>query len=146
MQTEEAKDVRGLLGFETDSAGGMMTTDFVMVSPDAVVADAIAAIREADVPAEAVHAVHLVDPHGTLKGVVPLVWLVLSDAGVALHQLVADPAVSVPVHADTTEVVALFRKYGLLTLPVVDDRGRLAGIVTVDDVLDVARPSKKKGR
>ncbi len=138
MEREEAQEVRELLGFETNTAGGLMTTQLVALAADRSVADAIDAIRKAEVPVESVHAVYLTGVAGRLEGVVPLVQLVISEADKPLQTLVAEPLVSAPVHASAVDVVALFRKYDLLSLPVVDDGQRLVGVVTVDDVLEVA--------
>jgi len=138
METEEAEKVRELLGFETDTAGGLMTTRFVMINEAGTVVDAVAAIRNADVPTKSIHAIYLVDADDRLVGVVPLIRMLLSDSTSPLGALSMDPVLSVRVHTDCDEILGLFRKYGLLELPVVDDDGRLVGVVTIDAILDLA--------
>jgi magnesium transporter len=143
MEIEEAEKVRELLGFERDTAGGLMTSQFVAVDEHATVADAVSALRGADLPTKSVHAAYLVDGEGKLAGVVPLIRMLLSDSVAALRPLSTDPILSVGVHTDSGEIRGLFQKYALVELPVVDDGGRLVGVVTVDDILD---PADQDGR
>ncbi|MGB7624338.1 MAG: CBS domain-containing protein, partial [Terriglobia bacterium] len=142
MEKEEAKEVRNLLGFEENTAGGLMTTEFIVVGDLATVESAVAALKAFDGSMESVHAIYLIDANANLTGVVPLGRLLLAEAGASLQQLSTDPVISVPFHADEKGVVSLFNKYNLLTLPVVDDNGRILGEVTADDVLDLLISSK----
>ncbi len=135
MEVEEAQEVRELLAFETDTAGGLMTPDIVAVAEGATVREGARALREAKVPVESVLMVHLVDPAGHLSGLVPVVRMAMSEPDTPLGTLVAEPTRSVPAHTDAQEVLSLFRKYGLLSLAVVDDDAELIGAITVDDVL-----------
>ncbi|HEX9137612.1 MAG TPA: CBS domain-containing protein, partial [Nitrospirota bacterium] len=137
MEKEEAKEVRNLLGFEENTAGGLMTTEFIVVGEEASVDAAVAALKAFDGSMESVHAIYLIDAKATLIGVVPLARILLGQASTPLRELSTDPVISVPFHADDKAVVTLFNKYNLLTLPVVDDNGRILGVVTADDVLDL---------
>ena len=137
MEKEEAKEVRNLLGFEENTAGGLMTTEFIVVGEEATVEAAVAALKAFDGSMESVHAIYLIDGKATLIGVVPLARILLGQASTPLRELSTDPVISVPFHADDKAVVTLFNKYNLLTLPVVDDNGRILGVVTADDVLDL---------
>ncbi|MBZ5553684.1 MAG: CBS domain-containing protein [Acidobacteriia bacterium] len=137
MEKEEAKEVRNLLGFEENTAGGLMTTEFIVVGDLATVEAAVAALKAFDGSMESVHAIYLIDPNATLTGVVPLARILLAEASTPLRGLSMDPVISVPFHADDKAVVTLFNKYNLLTLPVVDDNGRMLGVVTADDVLEI---------
>ena len=84
-----------------------------------------------------------VDIHGIPKGkVVPLAHLLVSDRNTTLNALVSEPVISVPFHADRKTVINMFHKYNLLALPVVDDKGRLLGVVTADDVLELVLKEK----
>jgi magnesium transporter len=137
MEKDEAKDVRELLGFEEHTAGALMTKDFVMVGDSATVEGAVASLRHFEGPIESIHVVYLINDDCILTGAVPLARIVLADASTPLKDLSSDPVISVEATADETAVVDLFHKYNLLILPVVDDKGRLLGIVTADDALEV---------
>jgi magnesium transporter len=137
METEEANEVRELLGFEENSAGGFMTTELVVVPDHATVSTAIDCLRAYSGSLESVHAIYLVDPSEALTGTVGLAALLVADRNVALKDLSEGEAISVAFHADEKTVVNLFHKYNLLALPVVDDNGRLLGVVTADDVLEL---------
>jgi magnesium transporter len=137
MEKEEAKEVRNLLGFEENTAGGLMTSEFIVVGDLATVEAAVAALKAFDGSMESVHAIYLIDANAILVGVVPLARILLAEASTPLQGLSMDPVISVPFHADDKAVVTLFNKYNLLTLPVVDDNGRILGVVTADDVLEL---------
>ena len=137
MEKDEASEVRALLGFEEKTAGALMTTEFIMVGEAATVEGAIAALRHFKGKLEMVHTVHLVDPSGVLTGVVPLARILLAAGDSPLKELAMDPLISVEAHTDQKSVIDLFHKYNLLTLPVVDEKSHLLGIVTADDILEL---------
>jgi magnesium transporter len=137
MEKDEAEDVRELLGFEENTAGALMTTEFVLVGDAATVEGAVAALKNFEGPLELIHVIYLVDGEARLTGAVPLARILLAESSTPLKGLSEEPVVSVPVHMDEKEVVDLFHKYNLVTLPVVDDKGHLLGVVTADDVLEL---------
>jgi len=137
MEEEEAEEVRDLLGFEENTAGGLMTTEFIALEDSGTVGSAIAAFKTFEGPIESVHAVYLINGESVLTGVVPLAHLVLAETSAPLKELSTDPVISIHSHKDGKTVVNLFHKYNLLALPVVDDDGRLLGEVTADDVLEL---------
>lgn len=137
MEEEEAEEVRDLLGFEENTAGGLMTTDFIALEDSGTVGSAIAAFKTFEGPIESVHAVYLVNGEFVLTGVVPLAHLLLAEPSIPLKEISTDPVISVRSHKDGKTVVNLFHKYNLLSLAVVDDDGRLLGVVTADDVLEL---------
>lgn len=137
MESSEAKDVRGLLGFEEDTAGAMMTTDFIAIDASAPVERVIEALRSFEGTVESVHQIHLTHPDNKLAGTVPLTRVLLAAPGTRLADLATDPMISVQAHADEKEVVELFHKYNLVALPVTNDGGELLGVVTADDVLEL---------
>jgi len=137
MGQEEAEDVRELLGFEENTAGALMTTEFVFVGETATVEGAIAALRNFEGALESIHNIYLIDWHAALTGMVPLARILLAESSTPLKDLAAEPLISLPFRADQKEVVDLFHKYNLVTLPVVDDNGHLVGVVTSDDVLEL---------
>ena len=137
METDEAKDVRGLLGFEENTAGAMMTTDYIAVDESAPLEQAVEALRRFGGPVESIHQIYLTRPENLLTGSVPLARILLSSSTTPLKPLSLDPVISVQAHTDEKEVVELFHKYNLVALPVTDEAGRLLGAVTADDVLEV---------
>ncbi|HYK88261.1 MAG TPA: CBS domain-containing protein [Acidobacteriota bacterium] len=142
METEEANEVRELLGFEENTAGGLMTTEFPVVLETGTVEDAVRTLRSFTGPIESVHSVYLIATNLALSGDVSLARILVSDRGTSLRELSTEPLISVPFHADERTVVSMFRKYNLLSLPVVDDNGRLLGVVTADDVLELVIKEK----
>jgi magnesium transporter len=137
MERDEATEVQGLLGFEENTAGALMTTEFVVVDGSARVADAIQALKTFEGPVESIHQIYLTSQEGVLTGAVPLARLLLAATGEPLKELSAGPVISVQPHADEKEVVELFHKYNLVALPIVDEKGNMLGAVTADDVLEL---------
>jgi magnesium transporter len=142
METEEANEVRELLGFEENTAGGLMTTEFIVALETATVEAAIEALKNFSGPLETIHSIYLIAANLVLTGVVPLGHLLVADRNATLDSLVAEAVISVPFHADEKTVINMFHKYNLLTLPVVDDNDRLLGVVTADDVLELVVKEK----
>jgi magnesium transporter len=139
MEQEGKEEVRELLEFKEDSAGGMMNTEYVALPEDSTVAGAIAALRENEKLLESLNTLFLVDAEGRLKGAVPLARLFLHDGGQKLAALASETLVEVPVDERQDRVAELFDKYNLLALPVVDQDRKLAGVITVDDIISVLR-------
>lgn len=134
----EAVRLRRLLDFDERSAGGMMTTDYLAVRDTMTVAEAVEAIRRAESDAEWVH-VFVVDWKGVLRGRVTMRQLLLARPEQKVIDLVEETIDAVRPELPSEEVAREFEKYDYLTLPVVDDGGRLIGIITVDDVIDSIR-------
>ncbi len=137
MEKGDAKDVRGLLGFEENTAGALMTTDFVIVGEEAAIEGAVEALRNFEGPIESIHAVYLINQAAELSGVVPVARILLADSQKPLKELSSGEVISVEAHADKDAVVDLFHKYNLLSLPVVDEKRHLLGVVTADDVIEL---------
>ena len=140
MEADEAADVRSLLAYPEDTAGGIMTTDYVAVPAAATVQEAVALLRapsEDELPPESASYLYVTDDEGRLVGVVPWHRLVRAGERVAVSALLEPQMVTVPVTADQEAVAQVFRERRLLSVPVVDLESRLVGIVTADDVADV---------
>ena len=137
MEKEGAQEVKELLGFEEDTAGALMTTQYVALNATATVEDVIEAMKEFEGSVESVHSIYLIDSEETLLGSVPLARILLAPARTPLRELSHGEVLSVQTEVDVKSVIDLFRKYNLLSLPVVDDKRHLAGVVTADDVLDL---------
>ena len=139
MEPEERQEVSELLAFEENTAAGRMTTHFVALSPEATVGDAIDALKTFEGEAESITTIFLTDPAEKLVGAVPLVSLVLAPGGTRLGTLSPERVISCDVGASEKDVAEMFDKYNLMTLPVVDDEEKLAGIITADDVISLLR-------
>jgi CBS domain-containing protein/sporulation protein YlmC with PRC-barrel domain len=148
MEKDEANEVRELLGFEENTAGALMTTEYVVVHESAAVEGAVAALKSFEGRIESIHAIYLVDNTALLTAAVPLGRILLSEASMPLKELGTDSLISVPSHASANSVVDLFHKYNLISLPVLDDGGHLIGVVTADDVLELVinkKPFRRRG-
>jgi magnesium transporter len=137
MDPEEAAEIRRLADFPADSAGGIMTPEFVAVSSDATADSAIAAIRSLVGQAETVDYVYVVDAERHLIGVLSLYRLMLSPGDTPVTELIAPTTVRVRASADQETAANLLTERNLLAIPVVDDEDHLLGIITQDDVADV---------
>ncbi len=137
LPTEEAGEIRDLLRYGDETAGGLMTTALVSVTDEASAGQAIAEIRKQGREVEDFYTVFVVDERGRLQGTVPLDDLILADPTDAVESLV-EPAIAT-VHPDTDqeEVGRVMGRYNLVSVPVVNDEGSLLGRITFDDVIDV---------
>jgi magnesium transporter len=139
MEPEERQEVEELLEFRDDSAAGYMTTDLVSVSNQGTVADAVEALRGFEGDVDVITDVYLTDEHRALKGVVPLLRLMLAQPDTPLAGLSESRVISCRVDTDENEVAELFDKYNLRALPVVNSGDKLVGIVEADDVITFLR-------
>jgi CBS domain-containing protein/sporulation protein YlmC with PRC-barrel domain len=137
--------VRALLNYNPDSAGGLMSPDFVSVPHDATVAEALSAVRTTNAPTQAASDVFLAED-GRLVGAVSLLRLVRSGDGERVQELVERGAISVQTDDDFPEVALRMADFNLTVLPVVDDNDRIIGVITVDDVLEQMLPDSWRRR
>lgn len=137
MGAAEAEDVQELLEYGPETAGGIMTTEYVAVKEDVTAQEAIEIIRATAPDAETVYYVYVVDKENRLVGVVSLRELILSAPPTKVADIMRTEVVSVNVNTDQEEVARIVAKYDFLAVPVVDGNNKLLGIVTVDDILDV---------
>jgi Mg/Co/Ni transporter MgtE len=136
-----------LMGFNPSSAGGLMGIDFLAMPGTATVGDALAAVRRSGaVPPEALSNVHAVDDDGRLLGTARVVTLLQSEAAGRLADVCDGNPVRIGPGTDVTDVAVLMTDYNLTTIPVVDDQGRMIGLITVDDVLEVTLPDDWRRR
>ncbi len=136
---EQAREeTERLLAYEPESAGGLMTTEFVSVSEDSRVEEALAAVRRIARGGrrEAMHAIYATDSEGRVKGVMSLHELLAAPEGAFVRDVAWEEVVTVPPTADREEVAQLTQNYDLVAVPVVDDEHHILGVVTVDDVID----------
>jgi Mg2+ transporter MgtE len=146
MEKEEAEDVQELLAYAEDTAGGLMTTEYVAVSEGLTAQECIDTLRRMEPEAESVYYVYVVDAEEHLHGVLSLRDLIVAPPDRKILDFMTQNIVSVRLDADLEEIAAVLSKYNLLAVPVVDDEFRLQGIVTVDDALDSVLPEGVKRR
>jgi magnesium transporter len=139
MQPAGRQEVADLLEFGENTAAGRMNTEYLALDADATVADAIEALRKFEGGVESISTIYLVDQSGVLIGSVPLAKLILARSDEKLLELAQAPLISCHAGCREKEVAALFDKYNLLSLPVVDDQGKLTGVITSDDVISLLR-------
>jgi magnesium transporter len=139
MKPEASQEVVELLEHKEETAAGRMTTEFLALPVSATVENAIGVMREFEGGIESVSTIYLVDSHGTLVGAVPLVKLVLAQSNTPLLSLTQEPLVLTHKETSDSEVAELFDKYNLVTLPVIDEHNKLAGVITSDDVITMLR-------
>ncbi len=133
----EKHEVEELLRYREDTAGGLMQAEYVAVETHLTAAEAIEKLRQSADAVERVHNVFAVTPDGRYVGTVRLYDLITADPNTPISSLVDDSARSVTVNLDQEEVAKLFKRYDLISLPVVEADGRLVGRITVDDIVDV---------
>jgi magnesium transporter len=146
MERDEAAEVQELLGYPEESAGGIMTTEFVAVPATLTAAQTIDRLRQLEPDAETIYYVYVTDDDGRLVGVLSLRDLIVAPPTTPISQVMIPEPVAVGVLADQDEVAQVVARYNLLAVPVVDGEGRLAGIVTVDDAMDSILPTAWKKR
>jgi len=138
MEPEEASDVRELLAYGEETAGGLMTTDFITVTPEMTAEQVIERLRALHPDADLVYYLYVTDGEGILVGTITLRGLIVAAPETAVRDFMRPDPISVGVDLDAEEVGAAIARYNLLALPVVDAEGRMQGIVTVDDALERA--------
>jgi CBS domain-containing protein len=139
MRPAEREEVSELLEFKENTAAGRMTTDYLYFASSATVEDAIQALGSYEGAPETLSALYVVDHDEKLIGTVSLASLALAREETRLSALITQPVISCPGSAGEKDVVELFDKYNLLSLPVVDEQGRLVGVITADDVISLLR-------
>jgi len=146
MEDDEAKDVRKLLLFHEESAGGLMTTDYVSIHPDLTAEQTIKKLREIGEEAELIYYVYVTDVENHLIGVFSLSDLIMAQPKIKVTEFMHKRVVSVNLKDEQDEIAQVVSKYNLLAVPVVDDQNIMHGIVTTDDALDKIIPTSWKKR
>jgi CBS domain-containing protein len=146
MEQDEADEVRELLGYPEDTAGGIMTTAYVAIPEDLTAAQAIDKLRELEPDAETIYYVYVVDAQERLVGVLSLRDLIVARPDAPVRDFMHREPVAVGALTPQEEVAQVVARYNLLAVPVVDDKGTLLGIVTVDDAIDTVLPTAWKRR
>lgn len=148
MEDEEKADVAELMPFESDTAGGLMTTEFVVFPKNLTVAQAIARLREMAKTPNMIYYFYIVEEEGSwkLSGVISLRSLILADPTYPLSEVMREQFQTAHPNDSAEEAAQTIAEYNLLALPVVDDLGEIAGIITFDDAMEILLPKNLNGR
>jgi len=144
MDAATAEDLRELVAYDESTAGGLMTTDYMWIYPHRTVAATIAKIRDLAPETEFIYYLYVTDETEKLLGVLSLRTLLLSAPDDLIHTVMESDVVSVLPDVKATEVASTIARYDLLACPVLDEEGKMLGIVTVDDAIDAIIPERLK--
>jgi CBS domain-containing protein/sporulation protein YlmC with PRC-barrel domain len=146
MEKDDAAEMCELLSYPEHSAGGIMTTDYAWARLDDTATRAIERLREQESEAETVYYIYVVDRSEHLRGVFSLRELLMTPPEKRVRDFMTENPVSVRTDASEEDITNVIAKYNLLALPVVDDKGELHGIITIDDAIDLVLPLAWKKR
>ncbi len=147
IEKEEAEDIQELLSHEEDTAGGLMTNEFIAYPPETTVREAFEKFRKDAEEIETVYYLYVIDADEKLIGVISLRDLLLADLDNKLLDIMETKLKTIGPEADEKEVAEVISKYNLVAIPVVDKEGALLGIVTIDDIIDrILPPAAKRKR
>ncbi len=133
--------MRELLAYQEDSAGGIMTNEFITIPVDLTAAGTLEHLRQIDPASEGIHYLYITDAEDRLLGVISLWRLILAQPETPISDFMVTPVISVQVTDSKEDVAATLAKYNLLAVPVIDVEGRILGIVTVDDAIESVIPA-----
>lgn len=134
---ETRRDINHLLRYPEDSAGSIMTVEYVDLKENMTVEDAIARIRQVGVDSETINICYVLDAKRTLVGTVALRYLLISPPDAVIGEMMHENVIYINTLMDQEEVARQFQKYDFTAMPVVDNENRLVGIITVDDIVDI---------
>ncbi|MEI3266961.1 MAG: magnesium transporter [Frisingicoccus sp.] len=134
---ETRRDINHLLQYPDDSAGSIMTVEFMDLKEAYTVEQSLRKIRMEGIDKETINTCYILNPHRRLLGAISLRRLLLSDPVEKMSNIMEDHVISVSTRTDQEEVAQLFQKYDFTSIPVVDSENRLVGIITVDDIVDI---------
>jgi magnesium transporter len=144
MDAETAADLRELVNYDEHTAGGLMTTDFLWIYPHRTIQATIEKLREIATETEFVYYLYVTDQADQLLGVLSLRSLLLAQPDATVADVMQTDLVSVSADTTAADVASMIARYDLLACPVLDDDGKMQGIVTVDDAIDAIIPEKLK--
>lgn len=144
MESEDAEDVRELMQYEDDTAGSLMTTEYIGLPFWLTTEQAINELRRLAPDAETIYYLYVVDEQETLEGVLSLRELIIASPETVLKDLMHTKIVRISPYDNHEKIAELFHKYGLLAVPVVNDLDQVLGIITVDDVLELLMPDRPR--
>lgn len=134
---EERKLINQFLKYPENSAGSLMTIEYVDLKKEMTIKEALNYIKEIGMDKETIYTCYVLDAKRKLEGIVSLRKLVLLDENLLIKEIMDEDFISTYTMDDQEEIASLFKRYDLIALPVVDKEGRLVGIITIDDIIDV---------
>ncbi len=137
MDAEDAAEVRELLSYEPETAGGIMATEFLSLKEEMTVQETLTYLQKEAPDAETFYYIYVLDKDGVLKGVVSLRDMIKSAFETRLGDIMKENVVSVPVDMDQEAIGRMFEKYGYFIIPVVNAGNQMLGVITVDDVMEI---------
>lgn len=137
MDKKSAEDIRELLYYEEDTAGSIMTTEYVAIPENSTARSAMTIMRNAAPEAETIYYIFVVNDENQLAGVISLRDLIIASEDTFIHEILNDRVVSVLVTDDQEDVAQVMKDYNFLAVPVVNSKNEMLGIITVDDIIDV---------
>src|SRR5699024_5762958 len=137
MNREDAREIKALLHYEEDTAGGIMTTEYISVYSTMSVKEAMFYVKEQAPQAETIYVIFVVDENKKLAGVISLRDLIVAENDAYIEEIMSERVISSNVADDQEDVAQTMRDYDLIALPVIDYQDHLLGIITIDDILDV---------
>jgi Mg2+ transporter MgtE len=146
MNREEAQDVKDLLAHTEDTAGGLMTTEFLTFSPELTAGETIEVLRSDAEDVETIYSIYVVDPDEHPIGVLSLRELIMAEPEKRLLDIMNTRVKTVGPETHQTEVAEVMSKYNLIAVPVVDRDQKIMGIITIDDIVDLLVPPVSKTR
>ncbi|NVN93308.1 MAG: magnesium transporter [Desulfuromonadales bacterium] len=146
MDREEAEEIKELMEHEEDTAGGLMNHEFVAISSDTTVGSALDEIKRQAEEIETIYYAYILDVAERLVGVVSLRELLIGNPDLPVSEIMTEQLKTVDVEAEPEDILALLAKYDLIAIPVLDEVGKMAGVVTIDDVVELFLPYALKRR
>ena len=137
MDKEDVDEVKELLTYPAESAGGIMATEFISVKENMTIGETLRYLQKETPDAETSYYIYVIGENALLKGVISLRDIVINSFDVKISDIMNSNTMSIPVDMDREEVGHIFEKYGFLTMPVVNDTMQILGIVTADDIMEI---------
>jgi len=145
MESDDAEEVQELMNYPDDTAGALMTTEYIGLSANITAEEAIKKIRELAPTAETIYYIYVLNDKDTLLGALSLRELILASPQASLDQIMHEKVIYILYGDSHRKVADIIHKYGLLAVPVVDEQSTMLGIITVDDVLETLIPERGRG-
>ncbi|WP_370866170.1 magnesium transporter [Staphylococcus pseudintermedius] len=137
MNREEAKEIKALLHYDEDTAGGIMTTEYISLTINTPVHEALMLVKDQAPDAETIYVIFVVDEDKKLVGVISLRDLIIAENDAYIEDIMSERVISANVADDQEDVAQTMRDYDFIAMPVVDYQNHLLGIITIDDIVDV---------
>ena len=137
LSPEERKETHLLMGYETETAGRIMTTEYIRLKRDYTAEEALKKVRETAADKETIYTLYVTNDERKLEGVLSLRELLIAPTNSKLEEIMHKKVISVSTDTDQEEVAKILQELDLIAIPVVDKEGRLVGIITIDDAMDI---------